>query len=253
MTMTMTMTMNLTPTTTANPTMPTPSCDSMIQELSMTVTNLSPTHGPRPPSRATIAVLVGALSAALAGCGSAAEDGVCSAPGADDVAVETLQWKRMRAVESDLMQAMQLDRNELCQELDLVDCAEVHRVALGASNPIGAALYEPVAKPLATTPLALERLVIAACSRRADRDAAGAPAVFDQFALSGDAPAGDAPEVAELAQDLYRLLLQRDPTDSEITTLGQLTSDDQGQPVSGRDFAALSCFAIATTTEFLFF
>ena len=185
-----------------------------------------------------------------AGC-SSSDESSCEPEGAGPV--EPLQWKRMRALEADLMQALSLGRDELCRELDLFNCTEIHRVSLGASDPLGSALYEPVARPLATTPTAFERVALAGCSRRAELDALGSPVVFSHFSLAGSAPAPGSAELEAQIQDLYRRLLQRDATGEEIAIAAELAAAEQGQTPSGLDIAKLTCFAIATTTEFLLF
>lgn len=171
----------------------------------------------------------------------------------DAPAPESLQWKRIAALETDLMTALDLARDEVCNELGLYRCALVHLVPLGSSNPFGASLYEAVAEPLATTPAATDRLVLAACTGRVERDRQGAPVVFTHFPLDGTAPAADAPEVTDLIQDLYRRFLQRDATSDEVAIVAELTVDDAGAPVAAADFAKLACFTVGTTTEFLFF
>ena len=54
--------------------------------------------------------------------------------------------------------------------------------------------------------------------------------------------------MTEQVDALYRRLLSRDPTDDERTIVASLAD---GQ--SGADFAKLACFAIGSSTEFLFF
>lgn len=172
----------------------------------------------------------------------------------DDVPpAESLQWKRIGALENDLMSALDLAREEVCNELGLYRCALIHLVPLGSANPFGASLYEAVAEPLATTPAASDRLVLAACVGRVQRDLQGTPAVFTHFALDGMAPAAGAPEVTAMIQDLYRRFLQRDATADEIAMVAELTVDDAGAPVTAADFTKLACFTVGTTTEFLFF
>lgn len=168
-------------------------------------------------------------------------------------APESLQWKRIGALENDLMSALGLAREEVCKELGLYRCALVHLVPLGSANPFGASLYEAVAEPLATTPAAIDRIVLAACVERVQRDRQAIPEVFTHFALEGQAPAAGAPEVAAMIQDIYRRFLQRDATAEEIAVVAELTVDDTGVPVAAADFAKLACFTVGTTTEFLFF
>lgn len=206
------------------------------------------------PSVTAMIALTALLSLSLPSCSSPDDETAAQCEvGPGNPAVETLQWKRAAAVESDLAQALELDADELCRELDLFDCVELHRVSLGASNPLGSALYQPVARPLATTATALDRVIFAACAERADQDAAGSPVVFTHLTLTGDAPASASTQTTEQIHELYRRFHRRDATGDELAIAGELTLDDAGQPVSARDFAALACFAIASTSEFLLF
>jgi hypothetical protein len=169
-----------------------------------------------------------------------------------------LQWKRFAALEADLSSALELPPEELCIELGRESCIrEAHLVPLGGNSPFKTGMLEPSTEPLATTPFAVDRIVLSACSERVkrDREAGLSEArVFSQFALDGDAPAPDDAAAAELATSLYRRLLARDPAEHELPLITALAADAEGgRPVAAADFAVLACYAIGTTTEFLFF
>lgn len=198
----------------------------------------------------------------LAGCGSPGSDDASTddetgeAPGLEPSSDPDVQWKRAAAVERDLMRALELTSDQLCLEVGVAPCvSQVHLVALGGHDPYGLGLYESLAAPLATTPIALDRVVLSGCAARADldREAGDAAAVFTAFDLGAAAPGGDDPQVAAMITELYHRLLARDPLATEIEALGELTLDEAGAPIGGRDFAVLACYAVATTTEFLFF
>jgi hypothetical protein len=169
-----------------------------------------------------------------------------------------LQWKRFAALEADLSAALELPPEELCIELGRESCIrEAHLVPLGGNSPFKTGMLEPSTEPLATTPFAVDRIVLSACSERVKRDREAGPSearVFSQFALDGDAPAPDDAAAAELATSLYRRLLARDPAEHELPLVTALATDAEGgRPVAAADFAVLACYAIGTTTEFLFF
>jgi hypothetical protein len=167
-----------------------------------------------------------------------------------------LQWKRAAAVEQDLKRALALTSEQLCLEVGVAPCVqEVHLVALGGHDPFGLGLYESLAAPMATTPIALDRVVLSGCAARAalDLTAGDAAVVFRGLDLTGEAPPADDAAVVAVTTELYRRVLGRDPLATEIAAIGDLTRDDAGQPIAARDFAVLACYAIATTTEFLFF
>lgn len=166
-------------------------------------------------------------------------------------AAESLQWKRVAALTADLEGALGLAPDTLCNEIDLVPCREVHLVALGGNDALGAAQYMPVATPLATTPAAIERLVLSACENAAARDAAGPAIVFTELAPTS-APA-DRAAAERQAAALYRRLLARDAAPEELAILAELAVDGAGAPRAAREVDVLTCFAIGTTTEMVLF
>jgi hypothetical protein len=74
--------------------------------------------------------------------------------------------------------------------------------------------------------------------------------VFTRFdiALRGISPT--TPGVRAHVVDLYQRFLSRDPTNAETDAL--LTMTEGPTPMSGEQFARLSCYAVATTREFIF-
>jgi hypothetical protein len=165
-------------------------------------------------------------------------EATCAAP-------ETLRWKRVGPLASDLARALSFASPlEMCRELESDDnaCVDVHRVLLGGSDPFGATVYEAPSSPLVTTAAVTERLVLSACAARADRDAAGEAAVFP--GLDGGGPA----DVEAIVGTLHRRLLARDPSEEEGAALAPLA-----EGTSARDFAVLACFAVGTSAEFLLF
>lgn len=206
-------------------------------------------------------ILCAALAAvSLLGCGEhlqplrptpAPPEPFACDPSATPPPTESLEWKRVAAMTTDLEGGLALAEDALCNEVDTVPCRDVHRVALGGNDPFGAAQYEPVASPLATTPAAVERLVISACENAVARDAEGSPVVFTELPPS-DA-AADPAALGRQAAALYRRLLARDATAEELAILAELAVDDAGAPRSAREADVLACFAIATTTENLLF
>ena len=164
-----------------------------------------------------------------------------------------LQWKRALVLQRDLLRALELSEDELCKELGTFDCVkQVHLVSLGGHDALESAIYNSLPAPLATTPVAVDRVVLAGCTHRVDADAAGEAKVFGELDLKADAPAADDPAVESTITTLYRRLLARDPIEAEVEKLATLVVDEEGNPVSATDFAKLACYAVGTTTEFLF-
>lgn len=192
-----------------------------------------------------------AFVAALSGCpGGAAPDG----PAVPEASTRNhLVWKRHHAVERDFARALELPVEELCTELGAFNCIrDVHLTALGGNDPFGQGLYEPLEGPLVTTPLALDRIALAACGARVERDRLSA-VVFTRLDLAGEAPRADSDAFAATITTLYQRLLGRDPEPTEAEHIAELLVDDDGEPVSAAAFAHLACFTVATTTEFLYF
>lgn len=165
-----------------------------------------------------------------------------------------LIWKRDHAFEADLASALSLPPDALCSELGSLSCIrEVHLTSLGGHDPVGQGMYRPLAAPMLTTSLAVERVVTSACGRRVELDATGDPEVFDAVDLDGDAPEPDSDAHRSTTQTLTRRLLGRDPLSAEYEQLAVLTTDPGGAPSSGSEYALATCVAVGTSTEFLFF
>ncbi|PCC68776.1 hypothetical protein SAMN02745121_07470 [Nannocystis exedens] len=204
--------------------------------------------------------LVLSLVPALVLAGGCRDDG---SGGADDTGADELQraqrgelqWKRNAALQRDLMRALELPEDGVCNELGRGSCArEIHHISLGGADPLRIGLYEPLPDTLVSTPIVLDRVVMSACASRANLDRGGQPVVFVDLDLTAAAaPSPDDQAFAATITALYRRLLSRDPEPHELTILGGLTADDDGKPVSAHDFAVLACFAVGTSTEFLFF
>ena len=166
-----------------------------------------------------------------------------------------LSWKRSAVVERDVAAALELPVEDVCRGLAGEPCvSDLYLVSLGGNEPYVAGMYVPVDRPLVTTPIAVERVLLAACSHRAALDTAVAePVVFGSLDLGGLAPAADSQAVSELVKALMRRLHARDPDADEVALVGRLVEDDDGTRLPATEFALLACYAIASTTEFLFF
>jgi hypothetical protein len=203
-----------------------------------------------------------------------------------------LRWKRHRTLQNDLAHALSLDPDELCVEAGGRACATtgpvlltevlaaggianplavcsflqnsrtcndgpmlelqtpkgVHVGALGGNEPFLGESFTPLSEPILTTPLAVDRYVLSACGVRAERDSRGPAVVFSGVDLSASLTAS-APGVRDMVKRLVQRLLARDANEAEVDAIVSML-DGSGLP--GAQFAQLSCFAIATSTEFLF-
>ena len=163
-----------------------------------------------------------------------------------------LLWKRGEVFVNDLARALDLSREQLCNELDVVPCADVHRISLGGHDAVELGVFAPMDDPLATTPAVVDRMVIGACANAVERDRQASPVIFTQIDL--DAPTErESDGAAALVTDLYRRFHGRDPLMEELVITLELALDDAGEPVEGGLFATLACYAVGTTTEFVFY
>jgi hypothetical protein len=168
-----------------------------------------------------------------------------------------LQWKRYAALEADLVRGLELDAEAVCTELGRASCINgVHLVPLGGNDPIETNMLQPSGEPLATTPSVVDRVLLSACGSRVALDAGGgqlSAVVFRELDLAGPAPARTDRAVSATVVELYRRLLARDPNAREVELVSALAEDGEGKPVRAAEFATVACFAIGSTTEFLFF
>lgn len=156
---------------------------------------------------------------------------------------EALTWKRVEPFLTDLAVALEVPRDALCRELDVVDCGTLHRVSLGGHDPLRASQYRPIAAPLATTPAAVDRVVLGACTSGVTAGAAFTALPPDDVLLTADDP-----RIDQQVDALYRRLLHRDAETEERALVAGLADGR-----TAREFDRLACFAIATTTEGVFF
>ena len=166
-----------------------------------------------------------------------------------------VRFKGPARLANDYAQALALPVEDLCLELGEFDCTAVaHRVTLGGVAPYDLGLYRPLPQSSMTSPIAVDRIALAACGRRIDRDLAGEHVLFTAL-LQGDALADlhDA-HVTLFLDALYVGAVQRHATATELDHLRALYSDVAAtSDAPARDWATLSCFAVLTTFEALFY
>ena len=161
----------------------------------------------------------------------------------------TLVWKRYRALEHGLANGLGLTAGQLCKELGKHSCVDkVHLAVLGGNEPFETGTYERAAAPTALTALAVDRVVLSACSQRLALDqAAGTSAVvFKHFPLTGTVPAAAAVEAQ--AKDLFRRLLARDPEAGELTAVAAFAKAAKAP----EKLALGLCLAIGSMAESVF-
>jgi hypothetical protein len=170
-----------------------------------------------------------------------------------------LRFKGGKLFATTLSKGLEIPRPELCLELGRYDCVDaVHNITLGGVEPYRIGVNEPLSATAVTTPLAVERVAFAACEKRVRRDfdAPDQAKIFGSLVeLEGplDGPASE--RVDRMTTLLYRRLLLRNPEPGELADFRTFYEDVRkaGSPELRRDFAILSCVAIATTMESLFY
>ena len=171
----------------------------------------------------------------------AAERAKALAPAASAV------WKRYKAFEQGLASALELRPNELCQEIGRRSCiSDVHLTVLGGNEPYYYAQYERLLQPSILTSIAVERIVLSACSVKLRSDVAlGAGAtVFKSILSQALSPS----TVAEQTKDFYQRFLARDPTQEELATAQKLMA----VATTPEKAATAICFLVGTHAENLF-
>lgn len=162
---------------------------------------------------------------------------------------KTLVWKRYRAFESGLVKGLGLTKEQVCLEIGKDSCIDkVHLTVLGGNEPFINGQYERAQNPTVLSAIAVDRVVLASCSRRIELDtAAGASAVvFKHFPLTAAKPTDD--QIKQQATELYRRILARDPEASELQAIAAFSST----ATAGDKIALSLCYAIATSSENIF-
>lgn len=205
---------------------------------------------------------------------AASKDGAAS----DSVPTERLAASRQARVKyksgaryaNDLAAALDLQRDAVCRELGRYDCVdEVHRIVLGGVEPYTLGVREPLPSIGVTAPIAQDRVALAACTERIERDLAAVyrvppdAAAEPLFLTAVDVDAPTPGQLEATAGRFYDRILRRAATPDEVSALAQFHSTVTDEPgESGgtvtratvtRDWAILSCFMVATTLENIFY
>lgn len=165
----------------------------------------------------------------------------------------TVKFKGGERWANQLARGLELERGELCNEFGQYDCAsEVHFIALGGVEPYRLRIDEPLPSAPITAPIAVERIALSACAERADRDVdnPGEAAIFKELS---DEPSNE--DLDAMSNRLYQRLMSRDAEPDELAelqTYWQELSAETGVDVQ-REWAMYSCFALASSTEMLFY
>ncbi|MBS1152571.1 MAG: hypothetical protein H6Q89_4269 [Myxococcaceae bacterium] len=170
-----------------------------------------------------------------------------------------VRFKRNERINADFAKSLGLTQVAVCNELGLYPCTIVHQLALGGVDPYNIGLYEPVAFTGLTSPLVVDRMALGACIQRVTADLATPTTalIFRGLALdaSGKLVNVNAPEVKTALDLLYKQVLLRPVTDAEVGHLTGLYADvlATNKPEAAKSWMTLSCFAVLTSVESVFY
>ena len=170
------------------------------------------------------------------------------------------RFKGPERLTADFAAALSLPADQVCNELGLYPCTtSVHTVTLGGVEPYGNGFYEPLPVTGVTSPIAVDRVALAACGRRVALDVAtpGTAVIFKGLTLdaAGRLREPQGPAVQEVLTTLYQRALLRDPTPTELAALVQLSTDIAGtaSPQPGTDWMKAACFVVLSSAESVFY
>jgi hypothetical protein len=155
----------------------------------------------------------------------------------------------------DLAAALEMPRETICKELSQYDCFhDAFKVVLGGVEPYRIRIVEPLETASMTSPIAVDRVALHACSRRVHEDQKD-PSTAVLFRLPRKA---DKKWKAQTAATLYDRLLRRDPTPAEtarmVSFYDTVAKSHNGSSADiARDWVAIGCFTLATSLESIFY
>ncbi len=170
-----------------------------------------------------------------------------------------VRFKRNERLTVDFGNALGLPYEELCKELGIYSCTMfVHPLALGGVDPYGTGLYEPLPFTGVTSPIVVDRVALAGCTQRVNADLTNptSAVIFKNITVGPGGKVDPTSAAAKTALDtLYKRVLLRTPTADEVAHLQKLATDIEatGQPNPGQAWLTLSCFAVITSVESLFY
>jgi hypothetical protein len=169
-------------------------------------------------------------------------------------------FKRSERLRNDFSQALSLDPATICREFGQYSCTDqVHSITLGGVEPYTLGINDPLPSTGVATPLVIDRLALSGCTQRVAMDLATPAQAVIFKALTPDAAGKlsdlEAPAVAASIDLLYKRLVLRPPTVAELGHMKQLYRDIEakGKPDPAKSWMVLSCFAVASSVESIFY
>jgi hypothetical protein len=169
-----------------------------------------------------------------------------------------VKFKGAKRFGTDLASALGLEAEALCNELGLYNCLEVHQIVLGGMEPYRLGINKPLPKAGLTAPIAADRVALAACAERIKRDFApdATSVLFDRLPELDQRPSEQWRQA--VASQLYQRVLRRDATSNESLALVNFYDEVElehggASEETTKDWVSLSCFAVSTMLEALFY
>jgi len=163
----------------------------------------------------------------------------------------------------DLSANLSIPREEICKELSRYDCmTDAFRIVLGGVEAPNLLVNDPIEDAALTSPIAVDRLALHVCTNRVRMDKEKpAEAVLFKAGAFGREGRAKGPEIAWLnstADAIYGSVLLRTPSAREVQNLAAYYAQvAEGRSANSPDVAAdwvtLSCFAVASSLEAVFY
>lgn len=167
-----------------------------------------------------------------------------------------LKFKDGARLQRQLATAFNLPLEEICKELSTYDCNDqAFLITLGGMEPQRMLAYVPLEEAALAAPIAVDRVVMHACVKRVDMDFAN-PQTALLTPVASKAPRPDRSWRRATVQRVYDALIGREPSKVETDELVAAYEDlARGRPAAdaARDWSVLTCFAVGTSVENLFY
>ena len=205
----------------------------------------------------SLPVLASVAAMLLAGCSALPTAGLASEPAQVASIDPKVKFKDGDRYLGDLARALNMPRETVCRELGRYDCfSDAFRIVLGGVEAPNLTVNTPLEEAALTAPIALDRAALHVCTSRVrmDREDPATAVLFRASASGRPVQAW----METTSNELYGVLLNRDPTKAERARLVGFYKDvatEQGKPNpdAASDWVTLSCFALASSLESIFY
>lgn len=163
----------------------------------------------------------------------------------------------------DLSANLDMPREDICKELSRYDCmSDAFRIVLGGVEAPNLLVNEPIENAALTSPIAVDRVALHVCSNRVrmDREDPTKAVLYKAGAFGADnrGKSPDAEWLNATADAIYGSILMRSPSEREIQNLSAYyaqVADGRAtnSPEVAADWVTLSCFAVASSLEAVFY